>query len=547
MRVGDVDEGNKGIFYRSALTEVAAGVVRELNARGIIGAFVQIDPDDIDETGVDRREGKRGELRLLVWTGIVQTVRTIPSGERIPPQTDPAVAAQDPVLARIRSQSPVQPGDVLHRDRMDAFVFGLNRQPGRRVDIAVAAGDNPEEVVVDYLVTESKPWSVYAQLSNTGTKATNEWRERFGFEHDQLTKHDDILRLDYITSGFSDSNTFNGSYELPLFENSIRARVYGSYSDYTASEVGLVNENFSGTTYAGGIEAAGTIFQRRELFLDAIGGIRWENVKVSSTLSGEGQTTFGLPYFGARLDRTTETASTLAAATMEFQVPGLAGTDAAEADKLGRPNVDDHWEVFRYEVGQSLYLEPLFNPRAFRGEPGAGGGTLAHEVAANIRGQYAFSNRLIPNEEEVAGGMYSVRGYPESAIAGDNAVIGTLEYRFHVPRVFKVSEPGHIGGREVSWLGRDFRWAPQQEFGRTDWDLVLKAFIDGGATRINDPLAGEHNHSIVGAGVGTELLFKRNLSLRLDLGFALKDLTDEGINDTKAGDARLHFSMTFLY
>ena len=117
-------------------------------------------------------------------------------------------------------------------------------------------------------------------------------------------------------------------------------------------------------------------------------------------------------------------------------------------------------------------------PRGFRGESRSGSQTLANEVAASVRGQYAFRRRLIPNEEEVAGGMFSVRGYPESITAGDNAVIASLEYRFHLPRTFQVSEPGHIGQRPIGMFGKDFRWAPQQSFGRADWDLIFNGFID---------------------------------------------------------------------
>ena len=43
------------------------------------------------------------------------------------------------------------------------------------------------------------------------------------------------------------------------------------------------------------------------------------------------------------------------------------------------------------------------------------------EVALSVRGQYSFDDRLIPQNEDVAGGLYSVRGYEESETAGDTA------------------------------------------------------------------------------------------------------------------------------
>jgi hypothetical protein len=46
--------------------------------------------------------------------------------------------------------------------------------------------------------------------------------------------------------------------------------------------------------------------------------------------------------------------------------------------------------------------------------------------------------------------------------------------------------------------------------------------------------------------VGAELQFKRNMSMRLDLGFALQEVEDEP-QTVDSGDARLHFSLTVLY
>jgi hemolysin activation/secretion protein len=552
IRIGEVVEGSGGTFYRSALNSVARAIVEDFNRRGYIGIFVQLNPEDIEETtGEDLRGGKRSDLRMIIWTGIVKNVRTISGGDRLASSIDAGkidrVNPNDPVLNRIRTQSVLQPGDLLQKSVLDDFVFRLNRHPGRRVDIAIAPGDAPEEVVVDYLVSESKPWSIYAQVSNTGTASTNEWRERVGFVHNQLTGHDDVLRLDFVTSAFESSNAFTANYEFPLASDRLRARLYASYSEFQASDVGFAAEDFSGTTYAAGGEVTGTIWQHREMFLDAVGGIRWENVEVNNTVLGQsGQDNFVLPYFGVRLDRATETSTTFGSLLMEFQVPSIAGTSLEEAQNLGRLAVDDEWQTIKYSLEHSFYLEPLLNPSGFRGETRSGSQTLANEVYAAVRGQYAFRYRLIPNEEEVAGGMFSVRGYPESIVAGDNAVIANLEYRFHLPRTFQVSEPGHIGQREIGMFGRDFRWAPQQSFGRADWDWILKAFIDAGRTENNHPRPGEFDHTLVGAGIGTELQWKRNVSLRLDLGFALTDVENEA-ETVNAGDARLHFSLTLLY
>src|SRR5208337_91005 len=99
--------------------------------------------------------------------------------------------------------------------QVNDYVDRLNRQPGRRVDVAISAADQPDQYTLDYLVNEIKPWYVYAQVSNTGTALTNTWRERFGLVDNQLSGNDDILNLDALTD-FNESTNATGSYEFPI-------------------------------------------------------------------------------------------------------------------------------------------------------------------------------------------------------------------------------------------------------------------------------------------------------------------------------------------
>lgn len=554
VRVGDVVEGFGGGFSTSALNEVAKAIVAEMNRRGLAGVFVQAHPEDIDEiTGEDLRQGKRSELRMVIWTGVVQGVRTVASGERFgtwDPETkryivhDP-VNRENPSHARIREQSPVKPGQLARKQDVDNYLDRLNRHPGRHVDAVFGPTDKPEGLGLDYLVTEDRPWSLFGQISNTGTKQTNEWRERVGFAHYQLTDHDDILRLEYDTASFSESHTFSASYDFPIISDKLRVKAYGLYSSFDASEVGVADETFSGRTWQVGTEARYNLAQFRQLFIDAVGGVRWENVRVENTLFDEqGETHFVIPYAGLRADRHTAWANTAAGIQFEFNLPELAGTDEGEVTRLGRIEADADWAAIKWDAAESFYLEPLLNPS---GGPN-GPQSLAHEISLWVRGQNTLGNqRLIPNEEDVIGGLYTVRGYPESAAAGDSVVVSSAEYRLHIPALFPVSQPGHIGGREYGLFGQDFRWAPQQPFGSADWDFIAKAFIDAGRAIVNDKVAGESDNTLVGAGVGFEVRYKRNASLRLDWGMALQPVEEPGRTTVDRGDSRFHFSLTFQY
>ena len=102
-----------------------------------------------------------------------------------------------------------------------------------------------------------------------------------------------------------------------------------------------------------------------------------------------------------------------------------------------------------------------------------------------------------------------------------------------------------------TWVGRDFRWTPQHEFGRADWDLVLKGFFDIASVNQSEKLAGELPDTLIGAGVGVDLLFRRNVSARIDWGMALKDAGPEQLGSSErevsSGSSRLHFLLTVSY
>jgi len=531
-------------FSAMALNTIADRIVKELNRRGIVGVLVAADPEQIDpDNAQDIRPPDVRTLNLDIWTRSLSEIRTLGAGGRWNKSVanGPSLETRinNPRHQRIRDNSPLHAGgeggtgDLLRKDVIDDYLFRLNRHPGRRVDAAIASAGTPGDVILDYIVTENKPWTVYFQLSNTGTKNTDEWRERFGFVHNQLTNSDDILSIDYITANFDEANAIVGSYERPIGGAGIlRAKVYGSYSEYTASDVGFSNERFTGDSWTAGGELIATIFQQRETFVDLFAGARFEHHRVSNeAVNVEGKEDFFLPYAGARLDRNTLASSTHAEVRIETSMSSVSGTNSDEIDRLGRLFVDEDWTALKWNASHSFYLEPLMQG----GDNNQGRTTLAHEIAVSIRGQYAFGNRLIPQAEEVVGGLYSVRGYPESLAAGDNTIIGSAEYRYHLPRALSEREQGTL-------FGSPFRFAPDQPYGRPDWDLILRGFVDAARVTNSDRQSFETDETLVGAGVGVELVFRRNVNVRVDWGFALSD-----VGTTDSGDNRVHFVATLLY
>lgn len=547
LRLDELDGTETHNFHTTGLQVVLEALRDDLVARGLMGVFVSPDLRDIDEFGRDLRDPAQRALRLSITTALISELRTLASGARI----DPEERVDHRVHRRIRNLSPLQPyeedeperRDLLRKDQLDRYVYHLGRHPGRRVDAAVSAGFEPGTVTLDYYVTENRPLVLYAQAANTGTRQTRRWRQRFGIIHNQLTNNDDILSLDYSTASFDASHSFVGSYEAPLGRfDRIRWRVFGNWGEFTASDVGFFDAQFEGESWGVGGELRANIYQKEEFFLDLVGGVRYEDIDVTTSLFGipiiEGEQDFLLPYVGMRLERESAWFTTRGNVNFEFQRGSVTSVDEFDLNRLGRTDPDRNWEVMRWGLMHSFFLEPVLNYEAWRDPQTPETSTLAHELALSFRGQYAFGNRLIPQAQQTAGGLYTVRGYRESLVAGDTVLIGSAEYRFHLPRVFGVEpEP-----REL--LGQPFRFAPQQVYARPDWDLIFRGFVDVGHTINSSRLPFESDETLVGAGIGVELLIRRNINVRLDWGFALKDARDGAAS---AGDSRLHFVATLLF
>jgi len=570
VRLADVPDRPIELYRLSGIEAVTDAIRDQLGKFNVLGVVVRVVPNQVNlraspddpDFGKDLRTDTT-DLRIEVIMALASQVRTLAFGDRVKPE----FRVNNPIYDRIREGSPIQPAedmddpdrsDLILKNRLDDYIYRLNRHSGRKVNAALSIGDDKKSptgeqlptVSLDYLVIENKPWLLYFQLSNTGTDATGEWRERVGFIHNQLTGRDDTLSLDFITSNFEDSNAFIGSYEAPFpGADKLRWRVFGTWNEFTADDVGQGSQtrDFDGDGWSAGGELIANIYQHRELFVDLVGGVKWQHVRVEDKSAGgsEGEDDFFLPYFGLRLERETDIATTYASVNFEFNLPDLAST-SSDLDALGRPLADDSWTAFQWDVTQSLYLEPLLIPTAWR-DTANGRPTLAHELLVSFKGQYAFDNRLIPSFEQVAGGLYSVRGYKESATAGDGVMIGSAEYRFHVPKAFtsgyRVREDG-THAQPGQLFGKPFNWVPSQPYGSADWDLILKSFLDVGRTIISDIPGAEDEETLIGAGVGFEFQYKSNFSLRVDWGVALKDVESAEI---KAGSNRFHFLATFLF
>lgn len=549
LRIGDLPSMGTTSLYESALRAINQQLVFEFNERDFHAIVVSPLPEDIDRrSGRDLRAAGVTKMRLGIYAGRVKDVHTNASG-------DGEVAPEERIDREehkwIRDGSPLQaspPQDLVRKDLLDSYLAQLNRHPTRRVDVELRPAGVPGGLVVDYFVAETKPWWAYAQVDDTGTEQTTELRQRFGGVHSNVTGRDDLVQFDYITGNFSEVNAVSGSYEIPFDRSQrLRARFFTVWSNYDATVSAIFgNDQFSSKQLDAGGQLIGTLFQHDELFVDAIGGLQYEHISVDSNASGGGYTAsedFALGLAGLRLDRTTQASSLRGEFSVLHNFGGLAGTDGDTLTDLGRQKVDEEdFTLMRWNSDISFFVEPALSPRSWRDPKVLAARSMAHELAFSLRGQHAF-DRLIPQQTYVAGGFLSVRGYPESATAGDNVQTYTAEYRLHVPRLLAPD----VRPKRLPGVGA-FHARPKYDYTFPDWDLILRGFVDYAHVDYLDiDQVLEQEERLLGVGFGAEVRFKRFVTARVDYGFALKEV-DLGNNESvDNGDDQVHFSVTLLY
>lgn len=533
--------GKKREVYLSAVNSIGAQLYLYLDHAGFPDVLVARSNHQFRGQR-DIRSATDTSIDLVIHDLIITQIRTIASGAYFSGRHP----INNPRNEFVIRHSPVKVGpnkpdthDIFIRSQIDDYLLRLNQQPGRQVSVGLSAGDLPDSMILDYDVHEPKPWTAYAQISNTGTPQTNPWIEDFGFIDNQLTNHDDILSLNYATAGFSRMQSVQGSYEFPILGmRRIRGRIFADYNQYNASNVGLGSLNFNGRASGGGGELIFNLAQIHNLFVYGIVGLQYlhesvDNVSIQQSGSGD----FLLPYVTLRLSRRSAVSNFGSDATILGQ---WTPTQESSLNTLGRFNTNQTWAIFQGDVHDSFYLEPFLNRSAYE----AGQIIPANQIYMSVSGQEAFGQRLIPQEEEVLGGLYTVRGYPQSIVAGDNAVFGTIEYRIHLSHLLPI-----IPHQKTQFFGHRFNYAPPNHFTTPDWDLMLFTFLDGGVVQDSQAQPYEGSATLLSTGVGARLTLYSNFEFLTDWGVALHSISPRatGQGGVSAGSSQFNFLFEVSY
>ncbi len=436
---------------------------------------------DIPEQNV---EG--GVVTLRVVEGTVEKLRV--KGSRY--YSLGAIRARVPELAE---------GGVPNFPEMQQELAQLNRGADRQIAPVLRQGTTPGTVQVELNVQDNLPLHGSVELNDRYSANTTRTRLAGMLRYDNLWQRDHSLTLNFQTTPqkTSEVKVLSASYLMPVPGSDKMIALYGIKSDSNVAAIGALNVigngNIFGARLIAPLRAHESYYHSITFGIDRKDFNETVNLATNTIETPIGYTPTFVQYSGTGQDADGITQFDLA---LNFALRGVLGNNDAEfANK--RFGARANYAYIKSDLQRTQ--------------------TLPHNwaLAARLDLQLA-SEPLINNEQFVAGGYESVRGYLEAEQLGDDAMRGSLELR--TPSLLK----GAAGP------------VPQ---------LNMIGFVEGAQVRIKDPLPAQLSRfDLASAGIGLRFKAWKTMNAALDVAWPLSNTTY-----TQAGSARLKFKFAYEF
>lgn len=353
-------------------------------------------------------------------------------------------------------------GDTVNNNVLFSDIDWLNRNPYRSVFAVYQAGDGFGGTDIIIRPIENRPWSVFGGYDNFGTDLLGRDRRFFGVQHGNLFGRD--LRFVYQFFADSEFENFFGhfaSITAPL-PNRHELTIGAFYSESSAQNVGGVSTlDLDGESYQATADYVIPMNEFRGWDPEFFAGFDFKssNSNLEFGLDEVFDTTTQLFQFRAGFDAEKEDrlGSTRVRKYIAFSMGEWTNGHSDDAFGASRGGADTEYLYFRIDVDRTWEL-------------GDNGWTLE----TDLRGQVSTSN-LLASEQLGLSGSSAVRGFEDSSVRGDHAILTRVQ--LNAPPLQLPKIPGGAG---------------LQGYGFFDW---------GWGTSV-DAAAGESDVSLSSVGIG---------------------------------------------
>lgn len=375
----------------------------------------------------------------------------------------------------------------------------VNRTADRRVTPLLRPGQAAGTTEVDLRVDDQLPLHGSVEINDKYSANTTRTRLLASLRYDNLwqLEHSVGIQLQLSPEDTRQVRVVSGSYNVPAGTGLWVFSAIKSDSN-TVSSVG-------GTTVFGKGNILGL---RRVLVLDGsdtfnhtlTAGADYKSFKESVSVGDNAGFDTPIRYMplslGYSAALTDKQGSWQGGVGLTVALRGLVSDEAQFADK--RYKAQSNFSILKFDIARTQ--------------------ALPHDLSlfAKLEGQIT-DQPLISNEQFVAGGVDSVRGYLEATAVGDNALRGSIELR----------SGNLLTEREGAWLG----------------SLRAHAFFEGAGLWLKSPLpAQDQRFGLLSTGFGLRMRARQHASLSLDLGWPLRE-----VGTTQKGALRVHASGIFEF
>lgn len=321
----------------------------------------------------------------------------------------------------IRASLPsLQTGATPNLKRLDAEIELANENPAKQVRVLLLPGAQPGESAARVGVVEQpvQRWTVSAD--NTGNEATGRTRANLGWQHADLSGHDDVLTAQFTTAPANPGRVkaLSAGYHLPLYRDLGTLDAYAGYSDIdngnTPTAAGDLR--FSGRGRALGLRLTRHLLRNGEVSPRVSVGLDYRAYLNQCAITGLPDGACGPAGESVAVQPLTVEYAEQGGGRM----PWTGAVSLAANLQLGAGMNDEaHFAAVRNGATPSFVV--MRANGSVQVPLGAG-----WRVQARAAGQMT-GDALVPGEQFGIGGISSVRGYDERELAGDRGAAATLE------------------------------------------------------------------------------------------------------------------------
>jgi len=475
-----------------------------LKKEGYEGVVALVDPTLIDPVNAqDLREPGNYELTIEVWVSVLESVELESDGLRKNERLRIEKSILNYVDRSNISGSPVKKSFFTE-------IKQRGNHSSRSSQVILSAGSQPGMVkaVVRNKRQDSDHFSL--SVSNSGSPSTGKWIFNGLAKTNQLTGIDDNLQINYSVSNTGEKQGLSGRYYIPFLpQEKLGLGLSLGYSSYDASTFAITQIDFNGQNLYADISlcAKSKPFDEFGLCAGFEIGLRIENVKAFNSLTSSADVSMLTPRISANLEQKNK----FRYANTSISLGGnISSIDPNDLIALGGLDVTDKYARLTLSHTENLFVgKMLYSPGKYLSK---------HSISMKFQSSWGmFDERHLPHHQFVTGGTGSVRGYPESTVAGDHGNLISLEYRM----------PFFIFGHSSAKAPLIWSVAP---------------FVDWARTSVNNPLSWESNHILIGTGLSFYLPLPYGMFASVEFAKPLREIEVSGntLDGTTSGDYRVH-------